>query len=470
MTRMPLLLGFATLAAASPTIAAPAELLAGAGRADITPPASALQHGDRIRDPLNVRAIVVRDGRDCAVLVGIDQGAVRDQVARPAAARAARASGCAIDNVLISATHTHSGSTAELGEPGEPNGARVEDAIVAAVTQAAGAMRPARMRYATTPVHLNMNRDLFAGRWVQGPNPAGHSDKTLAVLAFLDAAGTPIGVYMNYAMHPVNFYLSGLISADFPGEASRYVERQYGGATVAIFAQGASGDQNPALQRPQRRLIRVRTHDARAGQDALTAPPPWAVTAGQRNAVTAASARMATPIAPAERAAYETAVANTGEIVAATGAIIGEAAIQALADQPALTDRAVIRGASSQFQCPGRDRTDRDDPVREGALPPYRDGVPVTIRTGVLRIGDAYLAWVNGEVYSDIASHLKASAPVVRLMMTTLANGAANSGYIYSNEAGDRLTFQVIGSRLKPGCADDAIVSADVALIGRLAR
>jgi neutral ceramidase len=47
----------------------------------------------------------------------------------------------------------------------------------------------------------------------------------------------------------------------------------------------------------------------------------------------------------------------------------------------------------------------------------------------------------------------------------TLANGRANSGYIYSNEAATHLTFQVIGSRLKPGCAEDAIVHAAVDLM-----
>jgi acyl-CoA synthetase (AMP-forming)/AMP-acid ligase II len=46
-------------------------------------------------------------------------------------------------------------------------------------------------------------------------------------------------------MHPINFYLSGVISADFPGEASRYVEDLFGDRTVAVFSQGASGDQNP---------------------------------------------------------------------------------------------------------------------------------------------------------------------------------------------------------------------------------
>ena len=43
----------------------------------------------------------------------------------------------------------------------------------------------------------------------------------------------------------------------------------------------------------------------------------------------------------------------------------------------------------------------------------------------------------------------------------------AGSGYIYSDAAYSHLTFQVIGSRLKPGCAEDKIVSTAIALMHR---
>ena len=95
---------------------------------------------------------------------------------------------------------------------------------------------------------LNINRDLFNSRleWRQGPNPAGTSDKTLSVVELVGEDKVPIGVYMNYAMHPINFYQSGVISADFPGEASRYVEELFDNKMVAVFSQGASGDPEPA--------------------------------------------------------------------------------------------------------------------------------------------------------------------------------------------------------------------------------
>ena len=86
---------------------------------------------------------------------------------------------------------------------------------------------------------------------------------------------------------------------------------------------------------------------------------------------------------------------------------------------------------------------------------------------GVLRLGEIVFAWVNGEVYSQIGMRLKAEAPASKTLIVTLANGSAGSGYIYSDEAYSHLTFQVIGSRLKPGCAERKIVSTVVDLMRR---
>lgn len=453
-------------------LAAAGPLRAGAAKIDITPRASALHPGDTIRDPLFVRALVIGNGRSCAVVVGLDQGIAANEVVGPAIERAAAVSGCAKSNILISATHTHSGSTTGINPGGEPNSRRVENAIVDAVARAAKQMQPARLGFGTAQVNLNTNRDLFAdNRWMQGPNPSGPSDKTLAVLEVLDTNGRLIGAYMNYAMHPIDFYLSGVVSADVPGEASRYIERRSGPDAVAIFAQGASGDQNPLLLDPLYKLVAVRTGGESANDDSITGPAPWTALARERNANDRLNATLARPV-PAERlAAYREAVRNTGEIVTAMGAMLGESAIETMRyATPVRSDEGVIEGTSESIQCPGRDRLDAANPAREGSLPPYADGAPVTISIGVLRLGDAYIAFVNGEVYSEIAQRLKREAPVSKLMLTTLANGFANSGYIYSDAAASHLTFQVIGSRLKAGCAEDSIVATALNLISRLQR
>ena len=88
----------------------------------------------------------------------------------------------------------------------------------------------------------------------------------------------------------------------------------------------------------------------------------------------------------------------------------------------------------------------------------------------MLRIGDINFATVNGEVYSQIAMRLKREAPANKTIVVTLANGGANSGYIYSDDAYSHLTFQVIGSRLKPGCAEGKIVSTAIDLMHKSGR
>jgi hypothetical protein len=225
----------------------PARLRAGAAKIDITPKQSDLAVAtDSIRDHLFARTIVADDGKSCAVMVGLDLGATPNQIIDDATTRAFSATGCPRQNFLISATHTHSSNTGGLGQ-GAPSAKTVADAIVEAATNAKSKLAPARVGYSKAKVDLNVNRDLFNSKleWRQEPNPDGPSDKTLAVVEFVGNDNVPIGVYMNYAMHPFNFYLAGVISADFPGEASRYVEDLFDNRTVAIFSQGASGDQNP---------------------------------------------------------------------------------------------------------------------------------------------------------------------------------------------------------------------------------
>jgi hypothetical protein len=464
-------LGMASVAVAAsikPTQGQPpdSQFTAGAAKADITPSESTLHPTDTIRDHLFARAIVMRRGSSCAVLVGLDQGGARNEMVQDAMSRSSQAINCPAANFIVSATHTHSGSTAGLGGGGDPTAKVVADAIVKAVTEANKNRIPARLAFGTTNVYLNVNRDLFDRKWLQGPNLEAESDKTMAVVALIDRDNNPIAFYLNYAMHPINFYLTGVISADFPGQASRYIERRYDEKTVAIFSQGASGNQNPLLLGPRMALSSVRSRRPGGENDKFNQPTPFERTAGSINYVADATAQMDIPLKESERAAYKRAYEGTDEFVKAEGAIIGESAIDLFKNRIRIADSSPeIWAGEAAFTCPGRDRLDNS--VREGVLPPYKDGVPVNLKVGLLRIGDVNLVRVNGEVYNDISLHLKAKSPEKNTVMVTLANGAANSGYIYSNAASSYLTFQVIGSRLKPYCAEDKIISSALELMAQ---
>jgi neutral ceramidase len=50
-------------------------------------------------------------------------------------------------------------------------------------------------------------------------------------------------------------------------------------------------------------------------------------------------------------------------------------------------------------------------------------------------------------------------------MMATLPNGTARSGYVPNDAAYGMYTFEILSSRLQPGCAETSIVNGIINLI-----
>jgi hypothetical protein len=356
----------------------------------------------------------------------------------------------------MSATHTHSGWGAG-GFPGmrglrpDPNAPLppLVGQILDAVRQAKTKLQPARVGFGTGGSYLNVNRDAVDSEthlWTQAPNLEGASDKTVAVVEFLAAKGEPIAIYMDYAMHPVNGFLAGITSADFAGAASRYVEQAFDDKTVAVFAQGASGDQNPLYLRAATNAMASRGGVPITGYVMTREPVEAPIRDGKVKAG---------PVDPKVRDALE-------RVMDSEGVLLGEEVIRVATNIKRLDASPSIAAEQKIVTCPGRRRIDT---AREGTPGSYEDGDPVNIRLGVLRIGNIALTSVDAELYSPIGQRLKRESPMADTVMVTLANGAANSGYIPNDTAFGALTFQVLGSRLKPGCAETAIVNGLVDLI-----
>jgi hypothetical protein len=115
-----------------------------------------------------------------------------------------------------------------------------------------------------------------------------------------------------------------------------------------------------------------------------------------------------------------------------------------------------IWGAQKTISCPGRERTNTG---REGEAGTYKDADPVSIRLSVLGIGDIALTAVNAELYTMIGQRTKQHSSMAHTVVVTLANGRAPSGYIPDDASFGHNTFQVLGSHLKPGCAEQGITN-----------
>ncbi len=447
--------------------APPDNLRVGAARVDITPPSDPANPptGKYAHEKLYIRAIVLDNGTTRAALIGADQGGLFDGIWAPAAKQIAAELNCPIENIVMSATHTHSAwgpgnnPFAGRGRPGAPGGFPAADPnappppivaqIVDAVRQAKAKLQPASIGFGTGMSYLNVSRDNIDAethRWTQAPNLKGASDKTVAVLKFTAPDGELIAAYFTYAMHPVNGFLSGFISADFVGAASRYIEQAYGDKVVAVFAQNASGDQNPLYLRASTNGMASRSGVKITGNVLTREPVEALLRDGKVTAV---------PMDPQVRD-------NLERVMDAEGLLLGEEVIRVMTNTTRMDPNPRIWAAQNTVNCPGRKRLDT---AREGTPGSYEDGDEVHMRLGVLRIGSVALASVNAEIYTPIEQRLKERSPLANTVMVTLANGFANSGYVPDDAAFGEYTFQVLGSRLKPGCAEDAIVGGFLDLI-----
>ena len=448
--------------ALSLTHRASGQLQVGAARVDITPAAGEngfeKPTGKYEHEHLYVRAIVIDNGQSRAAIIGADQSNMPEGVWKGATEKIAKELDCPVAQILMSATHTHSsGSMYRPPNPGAPltlAEQRDVDAMVKAVQQAKEKLQPARMAFGTGMAYLNVNRDAIQPAthlWTQAPNLLAPSDKTVAVLKFETLAGVPIAAYVNYAMHPVNGYLSNFVSADFAGAMCRYVEQSYDEKPVVVFSQGASGDQNPLYLRPSTNGMASRSGEPISGNVLVRE----SVEAPLRD-----GAVQAKPMDPQVRDRLERWMESEGQV-------LGEEVILVMTDSVRTEQNVRIWGSQTEVSCPGRKRTDQG---REGMAASYVDGPSVPLRLGVLGIGDVALTSVNAEIYTLISQRLRRQSPMANTVMVTLANGAAPSGYIPDDASFSHNTFQVLSSRVKPGCAEDAIANGLTDLIVRYSQ
>ena len=428
-------------AGAAQDVRAASPLRVGAAKVDVTPADSAVPKNYLgVLDRVYARAIVLQNGVASAALITVDAGMLSDAVWQAVTRQVETELGIPLANVLLTATHTHS-------VPGPP-AADYAQKIVDAVRRAQQKVTPARVGYGTGESYINVNRQITdprTGKWWEGPNREGPSDKTVAVLKFESLSGEPIAVYYNYAVHGVIAGQLDEISGDIPGASSRYIEDAFGGSLVAVWSTGASGDQNPIYFQQTYDLREIRIKDyATRGVDISNAMPPGGQGLDRNNA---AVARL---------------MSQQRQMVSSMGQFLGEEVLYVMRNI-ARTDADVrLSGGQKTISCPGRERTNEGRAGSEGT---YKAAGPIEIRLGLLRVGDVMIGGVNAEVFNPIAQRLKRESPFKATMMATLTNGSARSGYIPDDASFGKFTFEVLSSRLQPGCAESSIVSGLLELI-----
>jgi len=433
----------------------------GAAKVDITPAKSELPKGYLgILDEVYSRAIVVDNGHTSAALVTLDAGVAPDDLCKVVAARIEKELGIPAGNVLFTATHSHSvpGVFPMFVRPGaaldSETMARVaayENKVFESVKMAKAQLQPARISFGTGVSSINIQRDIIdpvTHGWWEGANYAGLSDKTVAVIKFESLTGEPIAIYYNYAMHAVITGNLDLVSGDAPGATSRYIEGHFNNKVVAVWSEGAAGDQNPVYFQQTYDLRKIRIDDfAKQGKDISNAMPPGGQGMDRNNPVVAHLMN------------------EQKEMITSMGQMLGEEVLRVVREAKKGETDGRIFGKNTTITCPGRIRTNEG---RGGIAGTYKDGPPVELKLGLLMIDDIAIGATNGEVYNLIAQRLKAESPYKKTMLATLTNGMAMSGYIPDDASFGHQTFEVLSSRLQPGCAETKIVEGIIEMMPRI--
>jgi neutral ceramidase len=232
-------------------------LMAGAAEINITPHKSlhlagypfAARNSTGVNDPLLSTALYITDGATPVLFIGNDViftgkasvARVRRQIAQQTGIPAA--------NILISATHTHSGPVivpftagshdALLPKPDEDYLHEMEAGMVAAGCKAYEQAVPAR---------IGLSVANAAGIGTNRQNPDGPSDLEVPVMIARSVdSGKPIAVMLICNMHPTVLHEDSTVySGDFPGLARQILQKEL--LTIpcpVLYHTGAAGNQSP---------------------------------------------------------------------------------------------------------------------------------------------------------------------------------------------------------------------------------
>lgn len=437
-----------------------AELLAGIAEVDITPPIGHRMAGhfyevlsDGIHDPLKAKALVMQQGEQKFGFAFADIVSVSPNVSRHARQRYSRISNTPMSNVVISATHSHTGplyddlrrdyfhdkAVAALGQ--DPHETVyypdfLTDRLVEALSLADSQLDEAELIFASIKnPRVSFNRRYIMKDGTVRFNPgqlnpdimiaAGPTDPNIDNLMVKSIRGQhPIGSLTVFACHPDT--LGGTqYSADYPFFLEQQLRWRFGEEFVSAFGIGTSGDVNH---------IDVTKDAPRKGEEATRR----------------------------------------------VGSAIGHSVLLGLENgkplcEPALDSRSRVLNIPLQEVAAGKlEQARRDLSLLDG----YKDAGefsrvvdaiktldleqrganwPVEVQTFRLDENTALVS-LPGEVFADLGLSIKEQSPFDNTMVVTLANDRLS--YIPTERAFEEGSYEVTNSRVKPGAGEQLAETA----------
>lgn len=230
--------------------------LAGAATRDLSPQKPMALHGyphvprvsTGIHDPILATALWLEQGHDKVLLVSLDLLFMDPPTARELRRRLAEETGAGQERIMVNCTHTHSApimapiiawrEDPSIPPPDPEYRERVLRETVAAAKAAVAAAVPAELAWTTADA-----TGVGGNRLADG----GITDPEVGILAVRrQSKGEWIAFSLTYGMHPTVLHEdSKLVSADFPHYARLVLQEQFAPNAPVLYQTGPSGNQSP---------------------------------------------------------------------------------------------------------------------------------------------------------------------------------------------------------------------------------
>jgi hypothetical protein len=434
-------------------ITARAELRTGAAAVRITPDQPMPMAGyyntrlsTNTHDELHAKAIVIEQDGMRAALVVCDLISLPRTVVVQAREMISRTTKVPGSNVMISATHSHTGPVLDTGSSRKTVDGSGWDAvreytaqlpgkIAESVRLAEAALQPARLSVAhEREDHLSHNRRFHMRDGTVGWNAGklntniaratGPIDPDVAVLYFESLRTNAIATYVNFAMHPDT--VGGLeFSADYPGALSRLLGEYKGTNMVTVFANGACGNINH---------VDVNWANPQKGH--------------------AEAARIGTVLAGDVFKAYIRLQSMEPRGLRMRSEIV-KLALPELKDGDVQAAREVVSRIGTKNAPKFLEQVNAFKVLDVSA----RNGKSHEVEVQVIALGDD-LAWVSlpGEIFVELGLEIKKKSPFRHTIIAELANGSI--GYIPNEVAYEQGNYEPMSARCAQGSGEKLVKSA----------
>lgn len=432
------------------------ELKAGAAAVVITPELATPMAGyysprgaEGVHDDLYAKALVIDDGVTKAALVMVDLISTSKPFVEAARETIQSRTNIPADNILISATHSHTGPIlSNLSKRNKDFGGdnplavrytdQLPNRIADAVAKAVEGMTPVTPSWAIGHCDdLAFNRRFHMADGTVGWNPgklnekivrpAGPTDPDVPIVYFPTPDARPVATFVNYAIH-LDTVGGAQISADVPYTVSKLLAAAKGENMVTVYATGCCGDVNH---------INVNNNLPQKGH-------------GE-------AARIGTILAGSVLRAFEDLEALDDTTVRVRRKVVN-------LPLPELSDEEVEK--AEEVIAKNADPAVIQKPAFLDLVKAYRvidihdqQGAPWAVEVQVITIGEQ-VAFVSlpGEVFVELGLAIRQGSPFLCTSIAELANGSI--GYIPNRVAYSQGNYEVVSARCSPGSGEILVDTA----------